>query len=84
MVQVIQKMISLRKTYVGVKASAEEIYMKEIKDNLDKTSYTDPGCSKCQSWFQSSKGFVTEIYPGTTFSFWKRTLKINENDFIFT
>ena len=63
--------------YLDVKENIQENYNFEIQKKLAHTVWN----SGCVSWYQTSEGKNTSIWPGFTFQYWKRMKNLNREDF---
>lgn len=63
--------------YMDVKDSVQEVYNSEIQKRLEGTVWN----TGCVSWYQTSEGKNTSIYPGFTFQYWKRMKNMKKEDF---
>jgi cation diffusion facilitator CzcD-associated flavoprotein CzcO len=64
-----------------VKAQAHDAYNAEIQQRLARTVWATGGCN---SWYQSSSGRITTLWPGSTVEFRRRTRKMNPAHFVFS
>ncbi len=76
-VQCIQNLREKGYKYLDVKDNVQTNYNTEIQKKLERTVWN----SGCVSWYQTSEGKNTSIYPGFTFQFWKRLKKMKKEDF---
>ena len=63
--------------YLNVKDDVQENYNIEIQKRLSHTVWN----SGCVSWYQTSEGKNTSIWPGFTFQYWKRMKRLKKEDF---
>lgn len=76
-IQCIQNLRENAYRYMDVKNDLQENYNREIQKKLSHTVWN----SGCVSWYQTSTGKNTAIYPGFTFQFWNRLKKMKREDF---
>ncbi len=77
---IVQCIKTLRETgykYLDVKEHIQENYNFEIQKKLEQTVWN----SGCVSWYQTSEGKNTSIWPGFTFQYWKRMKKMKKEDY---
>lgn len=77
---IVQCIINLRENgyrYMDVKEEQQENYNLEIQKKLEHTVWN----SGCVSWYQTSEGKNTSLWPGFTFQYWKRMKKLKKEDF---
>ncbi len=65
---------------IEVKSEIQISYNKEIQSRLKDTVWN----SGCVSWYRTSSGKNTSIWPGFTFEFISRTKKVNPFDYNWT
>jgi hypothetical protein len=65
---------------IEVKSEIQISYNKEIQSRLKDTVWN----SGCVSWYRTSSGKNTSIWPGFTFEFISRTKKVNPIDYNWT
>lgn len=54
---------------------------RQFNDALDRRMQRTVWASGCRSWYIHPKGRVSATWPGTTISFWWRTLRVRVSDF---
>jgi len=77
---IVQCILNLRENaykYMDVRDAVQENYNAELQKKLEHTVWN----TGCVSWYQTSTGKNTSIYPGFTFQFWKRMKKLKKEDF---
>lgn len=63
--------------YLNVKEEIQEAYNAEIQKKLEKTVWN----SGCNSWYLTSTGKNTTVWPGFTFEYWQKTRNIRPADY---
>ena len=63
--------------YLDVKEHIQENYNTEIQKKLAHTVWN----SGCASWYQTTEGKNTSIWPGFTFQYWNRMKNLKKEDF---
>jgi hypothetical protein len=63
--------------YLNVKEEIQEAYNVEIQKKLEKTVWN----SGCNSWYLTSTGKNTTVWPGFTFEYWQKTRNIRPADY---
>jgi cation diffusion facilitator CzcD-associated flavoprotein CzcO len=76
-VQCIKTLRGSNYRYLDVKENIQENYNFEIQKKLAHTVWN----SGCVSWYQTSEGKNTSIWPGFTFQYWKRMKNLKREDF---
>jgi len=79
-IRLLKKMQKQGSTFVAVKSSSEREYMERAAKEMLSTVY---GRHDCGSWFADARGVVTELYPKTAISYWRRTRRVNFSHFDF-
>jgi len=77
--KVIKEMMRRKKQTVTVKRNVEEIFMNEMKINLDQRVWS----SDCSAWYKNSRGEVTTIWPHNCVKYWWNTKRIDFSNFEF-
>lgn len=63
--------------YFNLKTYVQKEFNKTIQDKMKKTTWL----SGCKSWYQTSEGLVTTLWPDSTVSYKRETSKINISNF---
>nr|WP_255450287.1 NAD(P)/FAD-dependent oxidoreductase [Skermania sp. ID1734] len=63
---------------LDVRTSAQDRFNSEIQHKLAGGVWSTGGCT---SWYLDSKGVNRTIWPGFTWQYWRRTRKLNPDDF---
>lgn len=61
--------------YLDIKADVQQAHNKDIQEKLADTVWQSGGCV---SWYQTSKGKNTTLWPGSTIKYRKLTRKVHE------
>jgi hypothetical protein len=89
MIQVIRTILNSsalnKKLVCVINSSAERDYMAQLHETMKKKIYVHSSCGTqgAASWFRNSKGQVAEIYPGTTWSYWRKTFWLDRQAITF-
>ena len=60
---------------------ADELeFNRDIRRSLAKTVWQ----SGCKSWYQTEDGKNSSLWPGSTFTYWARTLNPNYRHYVFS
>ena len=65
---------------IEVRESVEAIFNENLQSNMKNTVWE----TGCRNWYQDARGKNVAMWPGHSFSFWARTRKIIEADYIFS
>ncbi|WP_328605278.1 NAD(P)/FAD-dependent oxidoreductase [Amycolatopsis sp. NBC_00345] len=63
---------------LDVRPSVQEKFQAEIQDKLVKGVWTRGGC---KSWYLDAKGVNRTIWPGSTWSYWLETRRVDPSDY---
>lgn len=74
---IIQTMERKKAIAVDVRQEVQDIFNEEIQSRLTNTVWN----SGCVSWYRTSAGKNTSLWPGFTFEFISRTKKVNQKDY---
>lgn len=73
----IKKARELGSKYMDIKQDIQTTYNEEMQSRLEGTVWN----SGCVSWYLTSAGKNTSVWPGFTFEFKNRTQKVNVEDY---
>lgn len=79
-IKMLRKMFEQGVRAVDVKAESQEQFNRDIQRSLAKTVWQ----SGCKSWYQTEDGKNSSLWPGSTFTYWARTLKPDYRHYDFT
>ena len=65
--------------YLDVKPDRQKLFNKELQEKMDQTVWIQGGCN---SWYLTSWGKNTTLWPDSTVAYRKQTSKINLDDYI--
>jgi cation diffusion facilitator CzcD-associated flavoprotein CzcO len=65
-------------SYVEVREDAQEQFVDGVQSELDETVWH----SGCNSWYLDAAGRNSTTWPEFTFSYWRRTRRLNPADFV--
>jgi hypothetical protein len=76
--QSIQLLNKAGKKKIEVKQTVQDEYNKTLQEKLKNTIWN----SGCKSWYTTSTGKNTSIWPDFTFRFWWRVKHLKASDFV--
>lgn len=76
--QSIQLLNKAGKKKIEVKQTVQDEYNKTLQEKLKNTIWN----SGCKSWYTTSTGKNTSIWPGFTFQFWWKVKHLKASDFV--
>jgi len=80
-VKIIREMMRRDSKCVTIKLSAENEFMKEVKEKLKTTVW---GSEDCGSWYANAAGIITTLWPQNCISYWWKTRQVDFSNFEFT
>lgn len=63
--------------FMDVKPEVQEKFNEDLQQKIAKTVWS----SGCKSWYMTSAGKITSIWPGFTFEYWQRTRRLKPEDY---
>lgn len=78
--QCIQRVLKQGQQSIEVLAEAENDYTTMIHSEMEKTVWKSGGC---QSWYQSKSGHVIAMFPGFSFTFWRKATAFKPTHHLF-
>ena len=79
-IKMLRKMSELGARAVDLKPKSQEHFNRDLQRSLAKTVWQ----SGCKSWYQTEDGKNSSIWPGSTFTYWAKTLKPDYRHYDFT
>ncbi len=79
-IKMLRKMLEQGVRAVDVKAESQDQFNRDIQRSLAKTVWQ----SGCKSWYQTEDGKNSSLWPGSTFTYWARTLNPNYRHYVFS
>ncbi len=79
-IKMLRKMTERGVRAVDVKFDSQARFNRDLQHSLAKTVWQ----SGCKSWYQTEDGKNSSIWPGSTFTYWAKTLQPNYRHYNFT
>lgn len=79
-IKMLRMMSELGARAVNLKAGSQQKFNRDLQHSLAKTVWQ----SGCKSWYQTEDGKNSSIWPGSTFTYWAKTLKPDFRHYDFT
>lgn len=65
-------------SYLDVRAAVQERFVRDVDDRMSKTVWLTGGCD---SWYLAPDGKNHTLWPGSTWSYWLRTRRLEPADY---
>jgi cation diffusion facilitator CzcD-associated flavoprotein CzcO len=77
----IMRLLRLSDAHDGAAIEVRDEVQRRFNDELQQRLGSSIWASGCNSWYQHASGKITALWPGFTFSFWRRTRAFAVEDY---
>ncbi|WP_428482428.1 flavin-containing monooxygenase [Pyruvatibacter mobilis] len=75
--QIAQKMIADNLAYVDVRPQAQAAWDRGVQEDNAKSVFA----SGCTSWYKTADGRITNNWPNSTLTYWRKTKRVDWDDY---